>query len=164
MQKLPDVSIDKINSFNKKGYFIEIAVNSESITIRSLDRIQYERQLKVFLDIGRFFYGWVSNIFPMSGPYHSIDYQLTHPLYPWARENVTFDISPNGGRNLGQITDLTIQAVQEFIRDRNIPPENFQLVHSEYFNGSKYLRYMILFPKVAVTKHIRLNNLKELRF
>ena len=158
MQKLPDVSIDKINSFNEKAFYIEITVKTTSIKIETFFSFRNftGKQADVFFDITGFFGWWIKQHFQ-------------NPSKPFTMRGDTDFMkffTFNTTKNLWNITDMTKQAVEEFKQDRNIPPENFQLV-SEYspkYSNEEILRYEIKIPKVAVTKHIRLNNLKELRF
>ena len=147
MEKLPDVSIDNINTFNENVFYIKIKVELTSIKIETYFpfRSFYRRQKNVFFDIKDFFTRWIKtnpNFLNFTGPHHmrsDTDY------------STFFTFSTN--RGLGTIKDLTIQAVEDFIQDRNIPEDNFTLISDgDYFYNnysgnrthSKVLRYKIL--------------------
>ena len=169
MEKLPDVSIDNINTFNENVFYIKIKVELTSIDIETYFPFRnfYRRQQNVFFDIKDFFTRWIKtnpNFLNFTGPHH---------MGSFTDYSTFFTFRVRSWVGLGTIKDLTIQAVEDFIQDRNIPEDNFTLISDgDYFYNnysgnrthSKVLRYKILLPKVAVTRHIRLNNLKELRF
>jgi hypothetical protein len=169
MQKLPGVSINNINTFNENVFYIKIKVELTSIDIETYFPLHnfYRRQQNVFFAIKDFFTRWIKknpNFLNFTGP---------HNMGSFTDYSTFFTFRVRSWVGLGTIKDLTMQAVEDFIQDRNIPQDNFTLIDVDDYiynnynlerTHSKILRYKILLPKVAVSKYIRLNHLKELRF